>query len=337
MVDPRNCTTLIHVDHILFKPADGKCESAHFEVGTAPAIITAYELSPGACAHVEMIGGCGSGEYFTKLMKNCGCAAGLNEGNNQLVVSMPGRYRLVWCDCDTDEGYVEIRFKAVSAQLTESSMGNSCCGTAAVVPALVSTSTCIAVNSTNPAVTTIGLDLACLCTALTPCFQALIPPSAAAHNPATIVSGNAAVTVGGGGASQAFTIGFNPVEAASDMAGAPTAVSILCAALKPCIQALIPAAGASTVVVGDSPITATPIPGGYKIGIDPAYTPHAPAAITSPDGVLTVGVSGPDNQNFSLAMDCAALKAKCGYLTIADTAALCAWISSLPLVGPLQP
>lgn len=326
------CGQKIPADHVLFKHGDGCCESQPFTVGPQAAIISGFEFSDKACATLEMVAGCGAGEYFQPLRKGCGCPLGLNEKNTQLVVSTPGRYRLVWCDCDVDEAYVELRYGTAPVAL-ENNMASSCCGEAA--PTLVSTNACIVLASPSPTVQTIALDIACLCTALTPCIQALIPPSAAAHNP-TVITSDPAISITGGGASQNFVLTFQEVEAASQLASNPASVSILCAALTPCIQSLIPPPGASTLIVGDAPIIATPIAGGYKIGIDPAYTPHAPAALSSPDGTVTVVVSGADNQNFSLSTDCAALKAKCGFLTVADAATLCTWAGTLPNVGPLQ-
>jgi hypothetical protein len=204
MADPRTCTTLIHVDHVLFKPADGNCHSAIFEVGSTPAIITGFEFSSGACAHVEMVAGCAPGEYFSKLMKNCGCAAGLNEKNNQLIVSIPGRYRLVWCDCATDEGYVELNFAHVSAQTVESCMaGGSCCDST-TTPTLVSTNPCLVLANPSALVQTITLDTACLCTALQ---QSGCIPAAK-----TFTSSDNTVQITAAGTNEDFTINCGAVK-----------------------------------------------------------------------------------------------------------------------------
>lgn len=112
--------------------------------------------------------------------------------------------------------------------------------------------------------------LAALCTALTPCISALVPPAVPA---VTLTSADGVTTVG---TAPNYALEFNPATAANEIAASPAAVSALCTALAPCISALIPAA-------------------------------HNPAVVLSSDGLIDIATSGADNQTITLTVDLASL------------------------------
>jgi hypothetical protein len=124
------------------------------------------------------------------------------------------------------------------------------------------------------------------------------------HVPATITSLDGVTAVGVSGTdNQAFTLDFNPVIATAEVVASPVAVGMLCAALTPCMEALIPAP--ITVSTTDPYLTVTSTLTGYLIDFNenllpPVPVTHVPATITSLDGVTVVGVSGTDNQTFTL-------------------------------------
>jgi hypothetical protein len=124
---PHVCGTLVHVNHILFRPGVQQCESAIFEVTDKPAIITGFEFSDGACACLEVVEGCGGGDYFAPLRLGCGPATCISQCSNRVVLDIPGRYRLVWKNCDVDEAMVVLRYAAIPYAPAYVTKPTGCC------------------------------------------------------------------------------------------------------------------------------------------------------------------------------------------------------------------
>ena len=92
-----------------------------------------------------------------------------------------------------------------------------------------------------------------LCNALAACIAAAIP---AGHVPATMVSGDGVVIpIASGVDNQTFTLDFNPVAGAAEIAGDAGAVALLCGALSPCILALAPATNVPATINTTTPAT----------------------------------------------------------------------------------
>lgn len=124
---PRTCTTPIHVSHQLFEVGKQMCESHVFEVTDKPAIITGFEFSYGACARVEMVEGCGGGDYFAPFTIGCNKGATISACNNRIVLDIPGRYRLVWNNCEQDEAAVFVRFATIPYAPAYITKHTGCC------------------------------------------------------------------------------------------------------------------------------------------------------------------------------------------------------------------
>lgn len=80
------------------------CTSPVFEVTDHPVLIRAFNLIEGEKIFVEMVAGDNEGEFFEMMKNGCGCSIALTQCNNNIVLTVSGRYRLNRCACPDDAG-----------------------------------------------------------------------------------------------------------------------------------------------------------------------------------------------------------------------------------------
>ena len=104
------------------------CISHTFSVTGKPVIIRGYNLDDEVIS-VESVAGGHGGEFFSPVKDNCGCKLTLEPKNCDIVLAMPGRYRLNRCSCiDGDEplGDPQVEVEEIETEINftlgESSM-----------------------------------------------------------------------------------------------------------------------------------------------------------------------------------------------------------------------
>lgn len=79
---------------VLFNDKSTQTNSPIITIDDEPVIIRAHALAAGESANVELVDGEGEGQYFTPYQRN-GCQLKLTRKCNQIILAVPGRYRLV--------------------------------------------------------------------------------------------------------------------------------------------------------------------------------------------------------------------------------------------------
>jgi hypothetical protein len=108
----------------------GPCHSGTFEIRDKEILILRmFGATPCAKVLIDQVWGCDGGQFFEPLYvcgSECSCDCDciceppkvtLSAYNNALTLTMPGRYRIRWADCDHMEGYV-VATKATTQGFT---------------------------------------------------------------------------------------------------------------------------------------------------------------------------------------------------------------------------
>lgn len=179
--------------------------SHQFTVGDKPIILTAVGLGLHQCVCIEQVFGCAAGDEFVALGDGCGGCVLMNECSSNVILSLSGRYRLVYTDNN-------------------------------VLPALIDPSTITVYGRPQLVPNSYGgHEMAC-CTSPDP--NSHVPASISTTDGTVTAAAS-------GTNNQTFALSFNPVNAAAAIAGNAGAQTILAAALcddlGPCINTRVTA------------------------------------------------------------------------------------------------
>lgn len=171
-----SCFARPNAPNTLFDLGDTKIISHTIEVKPGEVwLINAQGLMDGDCIAVETVSGCGLGDMFESYYSpNEDCPATLTCCQPRMVIPFTGRYRLV-IQCGDPGDYRVMAYPTADVGLMEDNMGCGC-------------NTTIQPGAVVDAILASPSALAGLCSGMSDCIAAQVPPPSATITPADIAA-----------------------------------------------------------------------------------------------------------------------------------------------------